>query len=83
MIRELCAQSSGLDVFRQRLIVENRIFLEDSSPSARARANDWLGTMGAAPAGFDPLADREQRRAALREAAAAAAEAATAQGGAR
>ncbi len=55
-----------------RIVTQNYIFLEDSSPAARVRAFDWLGTIGRAPAGFDPLADARQRRAALEKALAAA-----------
>ena len=44
---------------------ENMIFLEDSSPSARARAFDWLQARGKAPAGYDPLGGDKDRRTAL------------------
>jgi hypothetical protein len=48
-----------------RLIAENIIYLEDSSPAARVRAFDWLAGRGRAPAGYDPLAAAPQRRQAL------------------
>jgi hypothetical protein len=49
----------------QRLIAENFIYLEDSSPASRVRAFDWLQARHLAPAGFDPLAPAKQRRVAL------------------
>lgn len=51
--------------FEERLVTEHRYFLEDPSPSARLRASDWLKEHGVALGGYDPLADRKQRRAAL------------------
>jgi hypothetical protein len=48
-----------------RLIGENFIALEDSSPSARVRAYDWLKMQGKAPAEFDPMGDRKSRRDAI------------------
>jgi hypothetical protein len=62
-----------------RLVSENLIYLEDSSPSARVRANDWLAARGRAPAGYDPLGPPRARREALERAldAAAASGAAT------
>jgi hypothetical protein len=51
-----------------RLIGENYISLEDSSPGARVRAYDWLKAQGKAPAGFDPMADRKSRRDAINKA---------------
>lgn len=48
-----------------RLVAENLIALEDTSPSARVRAIDWLSLRGRAPRGFDPLAPPRQRREAL------------------
>ena len=47
------------------MIVENRIYLEDNSPASRVRAYDWLKARGAAPKGFDPLANPRDRREAL------------------
>jgi hypothetical protein len=60
----------------QRLEAENLIFLEDSSPSARIRAFEWLRARKAAPPGYDPLAPVKERRAALEKAVEAAAAAA-------
>jgi hypothetical protein len=51
-----------------RLAAENYIFLEDSSPSARVRAFDWLAAQNLAPANFDPLASAKERRQALDQA---------------
>jgi hypothetical protein len=61
-----------------RLLAENLIFLEDSSPASRVRAFDWLSARGKAPAGFDPLGTNQSRRDSLEKAlsnSAAAAEA--------
>jgi hypothetical protein len=51
--------------FQARLIEENRLFLSDRSPAARARALRFLRDLGQAPANYDPLAPRDARRAAL------------------
>ena len=48
-----------------RLIVENKIYLEDNSPASRVRAFDWLKSRGQEPKGFDPLASPRDRREAL------------------
>ena len=45
-----------------------------SVAAARVRAFEWLGARGLAPAGYDPLASRQERRAALDAAMAAAAQ---------
>lgn len=52
-----------------RLLAENTIFLEDSSPASRVRAYDWLNARHLAPAGYDPLASGRARRDALEKAA--------------
>jgi hypothetical protein len=52
-----------------RLVAENMIFLEDSSPASRVRAYDWLSARRLAPAGYDPLASGKARRDALQKAA--------------
>ena len=52
-----------------RLLAENTIFLEDSSPASRVRAYDWLNARHQAPAGYDPLAPAKQRRESLERAA--------------
>ncbi len=75
-LEDAVAASTSVADLERRFAEENLIFLEDSSPSARVRGYDWLELRGLQPAGFDPLADRGARRAALRaveEAAAAAA----------
>jgi hypothetical protein len=59
--------SSGREL-KQKLIGENYIYLEDSSPAARVRAFEWLGAQKLAPAGFDPLGTPKQRRQALDQA---------------
>ena len=51
--------------FERRLLEENRVFLESSSPASRVRSFDWLQSRGLAPQGYDPLADDDARRAAL------------------
>lgn len=70
---EASADTAG---FYQRVLEENRIALEDSSPAARLRAFDWLATQGIDVPDYDPLADRGERRSALRAWAAAEASAA-------
>lgn len=54
--------------FENRLVAENFIALEDSSPAARVRAYDWLKSHGHAPDGYDPLGDARQRSAAIEKA---------------
>jgi hypothetical protein len=58
---------------QNRLLAENLIFLEDSSPASRVRAFGWLTARGQAPAGFDPLGSPRDRRNALENGIAAAA----------
>lgn len=55
----------GSEAFQSRLMYENLLFLEDSSPAARCRAFDWLEKKGQAPEGYDPLDSLKARRAAL------------------
>jgi hypothetical protein len=50
---------------QQRLVSENYIYLQDSSPAYRVRALEWLKARDLAPAGFDPLASPKERRQAL------------------
>jgi hypothetical protein len=52
----------------RRLISENYIYLQDSSPAYRARAYQWLKARNLAPANFDPLGTPRQRREALDQA---------------
>jgi hypothetical protein len=68
-LKSVVGQANGQADLRNRLIAENMIYLEDSSPSARVRAYDWLARRGLAPEGFDPLARPRERRAALEQAA--------------
>lgn len=58
------------ETFDERMVIEHRLFLEDSSASNRVRAHEWLLARGRAVSGFDPLAPREDRRAILEAAAA-------------
>jgi hypothetical protein len=69
--------SKNADELRLHFARENRIFLEDSAPSSRVRAFDWLAARGLAPKGFDPLGSEPDRRrvlAALEDAEEAAAQ---------
>ena len=65
LIEEALAACSSCEAFQLRLEKENRVFLKDASPAARVRALDWLLARGLAPAGYDPLASRADRRHAL------------------
>ncbi|HVR76470.1 MAG TPA: hypothetical protein VMT52_19225 [Planctomycetota bacterium] len=60
--------SRTVDALRARIVEENWIALEDTSPPARVRAHDWLLALGQAPEGFDPLAPPRERRAILEKA---------------
>jgi hypothetical protein len=64
-IEQLARGVSGRADFDGRVLGENLIFLEDSSPSSRVRAYDWLQSQGRAPPGYDPLGPPKARRAAL------------------
>jgi len=57
--------SKNADELRLHFVRENRIFLEDSAPSSRVRAFDWLAARGLAPRGFDPLGTAQDRRRVL------------------
>lgn len=57
--------SKNLESFRARLVEENRLFLTDRNPAARSRALRYLQGLGLAPANYEPLATRDERRAAL------------------
>jgi hypothetical protein len=50
---------------QRRLILENQVFLEDTSPASRVRATDWLAARNAVPQGYDPLDTAAHRRDAL------------------
>lgn len=66
VLLELVAACAGPAALEERLLAENRVLLEDGRPGARVRAYDWLALRGVAPASFDPLGTREERRAALK-----------------
>ncbi len=51
--------------FHQRLVIEQLYFLEDPNDSLRLRAYDWLKEYGVIVPGYDPLAERDERRVAL------------------
>jgi hypothetical protein len=80
-VDEIMRGTSSADELRQKLVSENYIYLEDSSPAARVRAFEWLGAQKLAPAGFDPLGSPKQRRQALDQALAAEATSAAPGGG--
>ena len=73
-IEELLSTSSSLAGFMEQVRRMNEIFLEDSDPSVRVRAFDWLAAYGGAPSGYDPLAPLKERREALERLEQAAAE---------
>jgi hypothetical protein len=77
-MQQVLRQASSRADVDNRLLAENLIFLEDSSPASRVRAYDWLTARGHAPAGYDPLGPPRQRRQALEAGLAAAAAATTA-----
>ena len=54
--------------YRLRIIKENLIYLEDSSPAARLTAFNWLNMRHLAPAGYNPLAGNQSRTSALNKA---------------
>jgi hypothetical protein len=64
-MQQILNRVGGRDEFNNRVLAENLIFLEDTSPASRVRAFDWLTARGHAPAGFDPLGTPRQRRQAL------------------
>ncbi len=68
VIGDLIDESTSLIDLGNHIEVENWSRLESSSPADRTRAFDWLHRRGRAPAGYDPLGDRKERRAALRAA---------------
>lgn len=65
LLQSLIGSAGGPVDLRQRLVAENLLFLEDNAPASRVRAFDWLLGLDRAPEGFDPLATRKERRAAL------------------
>ncbi|MBX3377811.1 MAG: hypothetical protein KF678_12505 [Phycisphaeraceae bacterium] len=64
-LARLAAASGTHSDFESRLKAEHLIYLDDSSPSARVRAFDWLNARGEAPSGFDPLGSLPDRRESL------------------
>lgn len=68
LLDDLLIESANQDELDDRMAHENFLFLEARSPAARVRALDWLEARGLAPEGYEPLAPREERRAALRRA---------------
>ena len=65
LFRELVLSSRDMSDLWTRVELENRVYLEDARPGPRVRAFDWLDSQALAPAGFDPLAERPERREAL------------------
>ena len=54
--------------YRLRIIKENLIYLEDSSPADRLTAYDWLKSRHLAPPNYNPLAGNQARNTALDQA---------------
>jgi hypothetical protein len=67
-MEQILANLSTRQDFENRLIAENFIALEDTSPAARVRAFDWLKAHDRQPAGYDPLGEASQRSAAIEKA---------------
>lgn len=65
---EIARNLSSRRNYRLRIIKENLIYLEDSSPAARLTAFNWLSRRHLAPAGYNPLADNRARTTALNNA---------------
>lgn len=66
-VAELLGSTKSRKEFDARVLAENLIYLEDSSPAARVRACDWLSAQGKSIAGYDPLAPARQRQNALQK----------------
>jgi len=64
-LEQVMRDVQGWQDLKNRLAEENLDFLEDSSPSARVRAYDWLAARGLAPKGYDPMGSPKDRRQAL------------------
>jgi hypothetical protein len=64
-VAELATASGSREDFQTRLQAEHILLLEDTSPAARVRAFDWMKANGVAPADYDPLGSRADRRAAI------------------
>ena len=65
LLDEAVKRSTSLEQLRQNLILDNLIFLQDSSPRPRVRAYDWLVLHDQEPEGYDPLAEAQERREAI------------------
>jgi len=65
VLKEMVSHATSIEDLRQRLLLENFIYLEDISPAARARAFEWLAARGRAPEGYDPIASPKERRGVL------------------
>jgi hypothetical protein len=66
----LLETSDGPDAFAAGLRDENVTALDDPDAGTRLQAHAWLAARGASVPGYDPLADRDARREALRRHAA-------------
>lgn len=65
VLQEMVSEATSVEDLRQRLLLENFIYLEDISPAARTRAFEWLAVRSRAPEGYDPLASLKERRSVL------------------
>jgi hypothetical protein len=65
LLLEVLGRSADLADFQRQVHEENLAALEDARPAPRVRAFDWLEARGEAPEGYDPLGERDARRAAL------------------
>jgi hypothetical protein len=65
-LEDAARNSADLQTYEQRIIQENRLFLEETSPAARVRAYDWLKRRGLEPPDWDPLGTKEERTGPLR-----------------
>lgn len=65
LLGDLVQRASGAAEFEGLVAQEHETLLDDPRSGVRVRALRWLAERGAAPADFDPLADRDARRAAL------------------
>lgn len=62
---EIARNLASRQDYRRRVIRENLIYLEDTSPADRLTAYDWLQTHHLAPPNYNPLAGNQARNAAL------------------
>jgi hypothetical protein len=65
LLRDILETSFSSEQMTERVLAANIDFLQSSSPSSRVRAYDWLVGREIILEGYDPLADRAERRAAL------------------